>query len=242
MVNVLVRGSVTQGVSEERPIRMERDGSAGVLSRRETTEADESTLVAAVQQGDEASFSELVRRYADRAFALALSITGGHHDAEDAVQSAFIRSLERIDQLRPGSPFGPWFYQVLRSTCLNLRRREKLRSHDPLPVGASSDSDPEERLDRSLLRERLLAALDRLPEMQRTAVILFDLEGYAHAEIAGILGIAVGTSRAHLHHGRRALREILGEEGATPGPVSGVQGVDSETGGASALSGGNDDE
>jgi RNA polymerase sigma-70 factor (ECF subfamily) len=172
--------------------------------------AEEQTLVQAVQEGDEVAFGVLVDRYLDSAYVTALSVLRNAHDAEDAVQGAFIRALERIDQLKPGSPFGPWFYRVLRSTCLNLRRREALRSHDDIPVSAAGGRDPEQDLQRELTRERVIGALGELPEMQRLAVTLYDLEGYSHQEIAEILGIAVGTSRAHVHHARRTLRRLIG--------------------------------
>lgn len=172
--------------------------------------AEEQVLVRAVQQGDEAAFGALVDRYLESAYATALSVLRNAHDAEDAAQSAFIRALERIDQLKPGSPFGPWFYRVLRSTCLNLRRREALRSHEEIPVSAAGGRDPERDLRDELTRERVMLALGELPEMQRLAITLYDLEGYSHREIGEILGIAVGTSRAHVHHARRALRRLLG--------------------------------
>ena len=91
-----------------------REG-VGVLVRMD----EERRLVRAVQSGDEAAFGSLVDRYMEPAFAIAISILGNAADAEDAVQSSFIRALERIDQLATGSPFGPWFYSVLRSTALN---------------------------------------------------------------------------------------------------------------------------
>ena len=180
---------------------------------------DEPELVRAVQEGDERAFGILVRRYTDPGFAFAISLLRNELDAEDGLQSAFIRALERIDQLRPGSPFGPWFYRVLRSTCLNLRRREALREHEELPHAAAGGPDPEREFSRNRAREIVLEALERLPEMQRLAVLLYDLEGYDHAEIAEVLGIAVGTSRANLHHGRKALRLLL----------PGAEQVDSET-------------
>jgi RNA polymerase sigma-70 factor (ECF subfamily) len=174
--------------------------------------AEEQTLVRQVQNGSEDAFGSLVDRYLDEAYAIAVSVLRDAHDAEDAVQGAFIRALERIDQLKPGSPFGPWFYRVLRSTCLNLRRREALRRHEEIPVSAAGGPDPEKDLQRELTRERVVIALGELPEMQRLAVTLYDLEGYSHQEIAGILGIAVGTSRAHVHHARRALRRLIGPD------------------------------
>lgn len=196
---------------------MERSESAWTRGDMRSPEslAEEQVLVRAVQQGDEDAFGALVDRYLESAYATALSVLRNAHDAEDAVQSAFIRALERIDQLKPGSPFGPWFYRVLRSTCLNLRRREALRSHEEIPVSAAGGRNPERDLQDALTRERVMLALSELPEMQRLAITLYDLEGYSHQEIGEILGIAVGTSRAHVHHARRALRKLLGPEVGT---------------------------
>ncbi len=195
--------------TDERP-----DGYTMKSERTETRDpdrgADEPGLVDAVQGGDAQAYSTLVTRYMDPAYAVALSILRQEQDAEDAVQAAFIRALDRIGQLRPGSRFGPWFYRVLRSTCLNLRRRESLRTHSELNETAASRDDPHRELERNLARTKVLDALSQLPERQRTAVLMYDLEGYDHAEISVVLEIAVGTSRANLHHGRQALRRILG--------------------------------
>jgi len=178
--------------------------------------ADEPGLVDAVRGGDAQAYTTLVNRYMDPAYAVALSMLRQEQDAEDAVQAAFIRALDRIEQLRPGSRFGPWFYRVLRSTCLNLRRRESLRTHSELTETASSRDDPHRELERNDARSRVLAALEQLPERQRTAVLMYDLEGYDHAEIAEVLEIAVGTSRANLHHGRQALKRILTARSGVP--------------------------
>jgi RNA polymerase sigma-70 factor (ECF subfamily) len=185
----------------------ERGGDAE--HRAERRFEDEPALVRAVQNGDRRAFGALVQRYLEPAYAVALGLSHNEQDAEDGVQAAFLRALERIDQLRPGSPFGPWFYSVLRSTCLNLLRRESLREHGEIPAVAAGKDDPEKELGRTQARERVLEALERLPEQQRMAVFLYDLEGYDHAEIARIMNIAVGTSRANLHHGRRSLRRAL---------------------------------
>lgn len=187
-----------------------RAANASEDERRAARFADEAAVVDAVRAGDEAAFARLVDRYMDPGYAVALGILRQPQDAEDALQGAFIRALERIDQLRPGSPFGPWFYRVLRSTCLNLLRREALRDHEELPRGASTTANPHRDFERRLARDTVLEALAKLPEMQRLAVTLYDLEGYSHQQVAEILDIAEGTSRAHVHHGRRALREILG--------------------------------
>lgn len=178
-------------------------------------ETDEPALVEAVQAGDLNAFSPLIERYTAPGYAVALSILRHEEDAEDAVQAALVRALDKISQLRPGSRFGPWFYRVLRSTCLNLRRHEMVRGRGSVGIDlnvvdiATSQEDPHREFERTDARKRVLEALHQLPERQRTAVMMYDLEGYDHEDIAKVLDIAVGTSRANLHHGRKALKRIL---------------------------------
>lgn len=173
---------------------------------------DEPELVRAVQEGDRRAFGRLVDRYLDEAYAVATGILGRPHAAEDAVQNAFLRALDRIDDLEEGSPFGPWFFRVLRSVCYNATRRESRRPDSSIPPGTAGASDPEAEALRRLDRVRVLDALGELPDRQRSAVLLYDVQGYSHAEIGEILGISPGTSRAHLHHGRKKLRRRLGRE------------------------------
>lgn len=203
------RGTDVVATPEDRPVTGTERTELSARSGGYRDYSDEPELVRAVQAGDTDAFGVLVERYLDPGYAFALSLLRNEQDAEDGTQAAFIRALDRIGQLRPGSPFGPWFYRVLRSTCLNLRRREALREHEALPPAVSGGPSPDREFDRNRAREQVLSALDRLPEMQRQAVLLYDLEGYDHAEIAEALDIAVGTSRANLHHGRKALRRIL---------------------------------
>lgn len=198
--------SPAPGTGDERtPEEGEGDAETG-------RDGDEPALVRAVQEGSRRAFGSLVDRYLDEAYAVALGILERSHAAEDAVQNAFLRALRRIDDLEPGSPFGPWFFRVLRSVCYNARRKEKRQPDSSIPAGASGSSDPEAEALRRLDRARVIDALRELPERQRTAVLLYDMRGYSHAEIAEILEISRGTSRAHLHHGRKKLRQALGTE------------------------------
>lgn len=187
-------------------------GDGNDAERPDSTPEDEPELVLAVQEGNRRAFGALVDRYLEQACAVALGILHRSHAAEDAVQNAFLRALDRIDDLEPGSPFGPWFFRVLRSVCYNARRRESRQPDTSIPPGTSGSSDPEEEALRRLDRARVLDALGELPQRQRSAVLLYDVQGYSHAEIGEILGISAGTSRAHLHHGRKKLRCALGEE------------------------------
>ena len=175
-------------------------------------ERDEIALVDRVRAGDLEAYATLVRAYLRTAFAVAYGILRQVEDAEDLVQDAFLKALQRIDRLRPGSPFGPWFYRLVRNEALNRRRWRKRRETVPIPEAeAAPGADPERDAERSALRRRLRGVLDRLPPVQAAVVMMHDVQGYAHAEIAAALEIPEGTSRSHLHHARKRLREWLTE-------------------------------
>jgi RNA polymerase sigma-70 factor, ECF subfamily len=178
----------------------------------EETDAD---LVARVRLGDRRAADLLLRRYLRSCRAVALAVTGSEADADDACQDAFVSAMERIDGCRNPARFGAWLLQIVRNRARNLLRREKLRRSEPLEenaaVGASSAAAA---LELDELRERLRAALVTLPEIQREVMLLYDLEGWKHEEIADLLTLPQGTVRSHLHHARRRLRQILRERNA----------------------------
>ncbi len=173
--------------------------------------SDEPQLVARVQRGDREAFAALVDRYSDQAFAVAYGFLQHAEDAKDLVQDAFIRALERIDSLEAGSPFGPWFYRLLVNAALNRRKYLARRWTHEVPPTAAAPESPAVDSERAELRGRLARALRTLPAELETIVILHDLEGFTHPQIARVLEIPVGTCRSHLSRGRRMLRALLRE-------------------------------
>ncbi|MEE9230069.1 MAG: RNA polymerase sigma factor, partial [Acidobacteriota bacterium] len=164
---------------------------------------DEPDLVERVRQGDDRAFEALVNRYADQAFAVAFGFLQHVQDSEDLVQDAFVRALERIDSLSPGSPFGAWFYRLVVNAALNRRRYLARRRTEAITADrAARGGDPDRASERAELRRRLAQALQTLPPELETVVILHDLEGFTHPEIAQVLGIPEGTCRSHLHRAR----------------------------------------
>jgi len=152
-----------------------------------------------------------VQKYQRAAYSVAYSVTGRHEDAQDAAQESFLVALERLDECRSPERFAGWLMTIVRNRSRNLVRREVLRETDPVPLAASSGTpSPEQETERNELRESLAEALATLPEVQREIVLLHDLEGWKHREIADRLGIPSGTVRSHLHFARKALREALG--------------------------------
>lgn len=172
-------------------------------------------LVAKARRGDAAAFGLLVQRYRRAAYAVAYSVTGRHEDAEDAAQESFLVALQRLDECRSPERFAGWLMTIVRNRSRNLVRRESLRETDQVPVSASSGlAAPDREAERSQLRGLLREALDGLPEVQREIVLLHDMEGWKHREIADRLGVPSGTVRSHLHFARKALRDALGSHAA----------------------------
>jgi RNA polymerase sigma-70 factor, ECF subfamily len=176
-----------------------------------TAESD-ARLVGRARQGDRTAFEKLVRRHLKASYTVALAELADVGDAEDAVQDSFIIALERLDDCRDGAAFGAWLRQIVRNRARSVRRRERVRQTealDEVPVAASTD-DPLRDLERSRLRRQLESAMQTLAPVQRAVVLMHDMEGYRHREIAVDLGIPEGTVRSHLYYARRALRQQLG--------------------------------
>lgn len=170
----------------------------------------DAELVIQARNGDTESFGELVRRYQRPAFSVALSVIGRQQDAEDAVQESFMVALQRLEDCRNPDRFAGWLLTIVRNRSRNVIRRENLRSGDPIPPSASTAGpSPEKAASLAELRSSLQEALNKLSEVQREIVLLHDLEGWKHAEIAERLGMPSGTVRSHLHFARKALRVEL---------------------------------
>jgi RNA polymerase sigma-70 factor, ECF subfamily len=165
--------------------------------------------------GDGAAFGTLVARYMRAAYAVAYSVTGRHEDSEDAAQEAFLVALDRLEECRSPEKFAGWLMTIVRNRSRNLVRRETLRSTEQVPVSArSKTATPDRVTERAELRGRLDAALEDLPTVQREIVLLHDLEGWKHREIADRLELPSGTVRSHLHFARKALRVALADVSA----------------------------
>ena len=167
-------------------------------------------LVARTLGGDRAAFGFLVERYAASVRRVALAVLGDPDDADDAAQDALLAALTNLRQYDAARPFGPWLMRVVANAATDRRRRRRVRHTEPLdPKLAAGGVAPDAETHRRALGQRLREALAQLPERRRIAVVLFDVEGYSHAEIAHVLGIPEGTVRSEVFHARRALRPLL---------------------------------
>jgi RNA polymerase sigma-70 factor (ECF subfamily) len=166
-----------------------------------------------VRSGDSAAADVLLRRHFRASYLVALAGMANSADAEDVLQDAFIKCLERIEDCENPDKFGAWLTRIVRNAAHNRRDYLQVRETHPIADGLElpARERADERLQREELRRTLAAALVRLSESQREVVLLHDLEGWRHAEIAEQLGISVGMSRRHLSDGRKILRELLGD-------------------------------
>lgn len=176
-----------------------------------TSGVTEPGLAQAAQRGDAEAFGRLVTSYAVTARQVAYAVVGNWDEAEDVVQEAALAAWQAIAGFDPSRPFRPWFLRIVSNAALDQLRRRKVRETEALSeTVAARGPTPETWTDRMLLRERISLALRGLPERQRVAVMLFDLEGYSHLEVAQILAVPEGTVRSYVFHARRALRRALG--------------------------------
>ena len=177
---------------------------------RNTPEEADAALALQAAAGDRDAFGALVQRYQAAVRRLTRGVTGDAHDADDAAQDAFLSALDRIETYDPSRPFGPWLMRIATNAAIDLVRRRAVRRADALDERAPSRTpSPVTYAEGAEVRGKLFAALAGLPERQRVAVTLFDVEGYSHAEIAAVLKIPEGTVRSDVFHARRTLRVAL---------------------------------
>lgn len=172
----------------------------------------DSELVRRARVGDAGAFGALLERHAPMVRRLTRAVLRHREDADDAAQDAFVAVWTSWPRFDPALSFAPWLARIAMNTARDIARRRRVRQTDSIPgTIATGEPGPERDTELQLLRQQLDAALALLPERQRLAVVLFDVEGYRHAEIATLLDVPEGTVRYEVFHGRRRLRAALTE-------------------------------
>ncbi|HKT60449.1 MAG TPA: sigma-70 family RNA polymerase sigma factor [Gemmatimonadales bacterium] len=195
-----------------------------------------------MQTSATASFESLFLPLANSAFGVAVRFTGNRSDAEDLVQEAALLAFRGFESFEPGTNFKAWFFKILTNCYYSKRRREKSR-----PVTADLDDtpdlyiyarsaetgfptagpDPAAELFDKLGTERVVAAIERLPEEYRVVSTLYFMEDFSYEEISRVLQCPVGTVRSRLHRGRKmlqkALWQVAEEEGLVPHSAQGTE-------------------
>lgn len=176
----------------------------------------ERELVARAQKGDKAAFAALVRAHQDEVYTLARRLAGDPHLASDIAQETLVRAWRALPKFRGDARLSTWLYRITVNTSWTQKARAKRHQATPIEehydIAAPEDGDHPviagEMLD---LRERLRVALDSLPEGQRLVVVLKDIHGWSHAEIAEATGISVTAAKVRLHRARARLARDLEE-------------------------------
>lgn len=190
-------------------------------------ESSDNVLVRSfVETRDEEAFNEIVNRYGDKIYRLALRITHSHSDAEDVLQEVFITLIERLDTFHEWSKFSTWLYRVTANTSfMHLRTKKKYKNELTLEDYISYDEDEmlkgikikdwSDRPDEVLLSKETIEMIElmvsELPERYRTALHLRDVEGLTNYETAKVLGISVSNAKSRIHRGRLLLRDRLSD-------------------------------
>jgi len=168
-------------------------------------------LVERARAGDQVAFRALYDANVDRVFRLTYRMAGEEELARDFTQDAFLRAWQRLDQFRGDAAFSTWLHAIAVSVALNgLRKVDRHRKRERSLEDAAHVAPGARRVEPDL-RDRLEGAVDALPEIYRTVLLMHDLEGYSHGEIAETLGVAEGTSKARLFRAREKLRASLGD-------------------------------
>ncbi|MCL5077513.1 MAG: RNA polymerase sigma factor [Actinobacteria bacterium] len=179
---------------------------------------DLSKLVERAKEGDVTAFDELVKSTYKSTYHLALKLTGNVDDAFDVLQETYLRAFRSLKKFKADSSFPTWLYRITSNCASTLLASGKARSHDQLEradnvADTSREADIEEIASQAEERETIRTALLKLPNRLQVVVLLRDVYGFAHKEIADRLGISEAATKVRLHRGRLKLKEELGKLG-----------------------------
>ena len=206
-------------------------------SQPNTHQLSEKEAIARAQDGDASAFEKLYQWHSARVYALCLRMTGNPAEAEDLLQDTFVMVFRKIRTFRGDSTFSTWLHRVAINLTL-MRRRKKASTETSLQETGDPKSGHPCHLDQlavadpfltgSLDRLHLQRALQKLRPFQKLVVVLHDVQGYKHTEIAKMMDWSIGNSKSRLHRARTQLRKLLKERlrlpclssGRTPEPAA----------------------
>ncbi len=177
-------------------------------------------MVLRVQSGDASAFDLLVEKYKARLYTVIYNMLGNHEDAADLSQEVFLKAFKSLYRFQNRANFYTWLYRIAINTTLNFIKRRKSISLSLNEMSFMVEEDPTFKelilketvrrdLDRKELQEKLNEALQRLSKDHRTVVVLHDIEGMRHQEIAKVLGCSEATARSRLFYAHQQLQALL---------------------------------
>src|SRR6266851_3419505 len=179
-------------------------------------------LVALSQAGDHDSFNELILRWERPIYALAYRVIGREEDARDVCQEAFLRAFRALPRFRGQAKFSSWLYRIALNLCRDWVRRERRTPVVQAPEGVdllelAEAAQPSESIEDLIARKDLVRAVERvmarLPEEQRTAIVLKEYHGLTFQEIADLVGCPLSTVKTRLYQGLTVVRRELAKSG-----------------------------
>jgi RNA polymerase sigma-70 factor (ECF subfamily) len=177
---------------------------------------EDRALLRAHVAGDPQAFTELVRRHSDRLWAVALRTLDNREEAADALQDALVSAFRNAGTFRGDAAVTTWLHRVVVNACLDRIRRRQARP--TVPLGSTEVVSRWDDHGRVETRVDVQAALATLPEGQRAAIVLVDIEDMSVTEAAAVLGVAEGTIKSRCSRGRTALAQLLRAAMAEPSP------------------------
>jgi len=186
-------------------------------------EVAEDVLVSRARRGDLKSYDALVKRYQERIYATIYHMTSNHEDANDLAQDSFIKAYQALASFKGGSSFYTWLYRIAVNKTINFLKQRKNRTHmslndldfnaehDPDLMALISHKTPRRDAGLNELQEKLNAALLKLSEPHRLVVVLHDVQGQSHEEIAKVMDCNIGTVRSRLFYARQQLQSELAD-------------------------------
>ena len=182
----------------------------------EGVRSSDGDLLSRAQAGDAIAFSDLVRLHQNEVYTLALRLVADRELAADISQEAFVRAWRALPNFRGDAKFSTWMHRITVNVAWTQRRKQRKHRADPIddsfaePV--SDAISPERAAESVAIQGRLRSALEQLPAPTRTVVVLKDVYGWTHGEIAEHLDITVTAGKVRLHRGRKQLRDQLWAE------------------------------
>ena len=184
-------------------------------------QTSEMELVRRAQKGDLEAYDQLIKRYQERIYATVYHMTSNHEDANDLAQDAFIKAFQALKSFKGGSTFYTWLYRIAVNKTINFLKQRKNRLHmslndadfntenNPDLVALISDKTPRREAGLKELSEKLNEALLKLSEQHRLVIVLHDVQGQSHEEIAEITDCNIGTVRSRLFYARQQMQAWL---------------------------------
>ncbi|MEO5988410.1 MAG: sigma-70 family RNA polymerase sigma factor [Candidatus Eisenbacteria bacterium] len=190
-------------------------GIAGSQGRTSDAGPDDNALVAASQKGDQAAFAELVRRYQRAVYRVAYALTRNTADADDLAQETFVRAWGAIGRFELGQPLHPWLARIATNQAYSLFRHRKRRpetSIEPLVEAGmqwGTDDDPADHTATNERSAHLRACFEQLSQEHQAVLALRAVQDLAYDQIAGALGVPVGTVMSRLSRARAELKRLM---------------------------------